>query len=167
MTDLDKTRSDPKGQLWDQLEDVRAVMLGSPDPTQHMQPMAPMVARDEEKIWFYTKRSSDLAKAVAGSSGKVHMCVVGEDDDYHACLHGTLTLSDSKAHIDRFWSSVVAAWFEHGKDDPELVMLCFEPTHARAWGSADNSFRFGWEIAKANMTDSVPDVGVTADIAFN
>lgn len=163
MADLKQAETDPKKQLWDQIDDVRAVMLGIPSTGQHMQPMAPMAAREENRIWFFTRRDSDLVKALG--SGKAHMCLVSDDHDYHACVSGTLSENRSTQHIERYWSPVIAAWFD-GKDDPRMTMLELTPDHAAIWASSDSSMRFGWEIAKANLSDSEPDVGVHTEFAM-
>ncbi|WP_306120612.1 MULTISPECIES: pyridoxamine 5'-phosphate oxidase family protein [unclassified Roseitalea] len=166
MADIQKTRNDPKGQLWEAIEDSHAVMLGSPDHTQHMQPMAPMVARDEEAIWFFTKTDTDLVEAVGDSGGLVHLCVVGKDHDYHACLRGHLTRHMDQAHVDRFWSPMVEAWYEQGKDDPRMTMLRFVPADAEIWASTDSTLKFGWEIARANVSSHEPEVGYKTAITF-
>jgi len=163
MANLTTTKEDPKKQLWDFIEEARAVMLGVPATGMHMQPMAPQAAREENAIWFYTRRSSDLVKAAG--AGKAHLCLIGADHDYHACLSGRLSMMHSRQHIDRFWSPVIAAWFD-GKDDPDLIMLVFLPDDAQIWASSDSSFRFGWEIAKANLSGGEPDLGVYTHITW-
>lgn len=163
MADLKEVKTDPKKQLWDEIEDVRAVMLGIPSTGQHMQPMAPLAAREENRVWFFTRKDSDLVRAAG--AGKAHMCLVSDDQDYHACISGTLVENKSQQHVDRFWSPVVSAWFD-GKDDPQMTMLELVPDHAAVWASSDSSMRFGWEIAKANLTDSEPDVGVHTEFVM-
>lgn len=165
MVDLTKTKEDPRTQLWDQIEKVYGIMVGSPDHTQHMQPMSPQVARDEQKIWFFTSVETDLLKAVRSRPADVHVCVIGKDHDYHACLRGSLVENRSREHVDRFWSSVVDAWYPDGKDDPKMTMLCFTPKDAKIWASSGSSIGFGWALAKAQLTDKEPDVGV--DVAIN
>lgn len=165
MADMSKARTDPKGQLWEALEDVTAVMLGSTDHHQHMQPMAPLLARDEGAIWFFTGADTELARTLGAQGGSVHVCLVGKDHDYHACLRGHLSVQRSAEHIERFWSPMAEAWFS-GKDDPNLTMLRFKPEHAEVWASTDSRVRFGWEIAKANLTDAEPDVGYKTEISF-
>jgi general stress protein 26 len=164
MADLKETRTDPEGQLWEMIESVNAVMLGS-GGDEHMQPMSPNVARDEKRIWFFTNRNTDIARAAA-SSPHVHLCVVGADHDYHACLRGTLEQTDSPAHVERFWNAVSGAWFD-GKDDPDLTMLVFTPTEAAIWASTSSSVRFGWEIFASNVSEErKPDMGERANISF-
>lgn len=97
--------------------------------------------------------------AEVGSGATAHFCIIGKNHDYHACLSGPIVQSHSREIIDRFWNPMVAAWFEGGKDDPELTLLQFTPNSADVWASTGNALAFGWEIAKANMTDAEPDVG--------
>jgi general stress protein 26 len=164
MADLDKTRSAAVEQLWDELDKVHAGMLGVEGSGQHMQPMAPQLDPEGRRIWFFSRDDSDLARA-AGSGAKAHFCVIGEDHDYHACLSGALRQNRDQARIDAFWSPVVAAWFEGGKADPALTLLELELSDAAIWASS-NPIRFGWEIAKANVTEGEPDVGVRTHVRF-
>jgi general stress protein 26 len=163
MSNIDRARTDPTGQFWDELDGVHMVMLGSPDHAQHMQPMAPQSARAEKAIWFYTKVNSDIAKAAA-NGGMVHMCLV--TDDYQACIDGDLSTSHSREHIERYWSSMVEAWFPGGKDDPELTMLRLTPRSGAIWASTGSKLVFGWEIAKAITKGEEPDVGYSTHVTF-
>ena len=90
MADIEKLKNNPKEQLFKHLDDVHMVMLGSPDREQHMQPMAPELDEETGTIWFYTRKSSDLVKALGDKEDDVHMCVV--EQDYQACLMGSLSV---------------------------------------------------------------------------
>jgi general stress protein 26 len=163
MSTIEKAKTDPIAQLWDKIDKVHMVMLGSPDHAHHMQPMAPQSDREDQAIWFYTRTDSDIAKAAA-SGGSVHLCLVM--DDYQACLAGDLHTSHSQEHIDRYWSSMVEAWFPQGKSDPHLTMLCFRPASAAIWASTGSTLKFGWEMAKAITTGEEPDVGYKTEVTF-
>lgn len=167
MTDLHKTRHEPIQQLFDVLDDTHAVMTGL-DKTGHgMQPMAPQIDKDRRGIWFFAKRDSEMGAAIAGhGSSRARICVVGPDHDYHACISGAMHEETERSLIDQFWSPPVAAWFEDGKDDENLILLRFDASEADVWASSGSVIRFAWEIAKANMTDEEPDVGETAHIVF-
>lgn len=165
MVDLNQARDNPIDQLWAQIQSVDAVLLGGPDRSQHLQPMAPHPAPAENRIWFYTKRDSDLARS-AESGGAAQLCLVSKSHDYWACLDGTLKEDYSKEHIDRFWSPMTAAWFEGGKDDPKLTLLRFTPSSAAIWASSDSSLKFGWEVLKANVAGGTPDIGIATNVTF-
>ncbi|OLP60274.1 general stress protein [Xaviernesmea oryzae] len=166
MVDLTKTRNDPLQQLWDVVENIHAGMLGVEDSHQHMQPMAPFIEKETNSIWFYTKADTDLVQAVR-TGDRAHFCVIGKDHDYHACLAGPIDEELSREHVDKFWSPLVAAWYdENGKDDPLLTMLRLRIEDVSIWASTGSSVRFGWEIAKANLTNKEPDVGVHTQLTL-
>jgi general stress protein 26 len=35
--------------------------------------------------------------------------------------------------VERLWNPFVAAWYDGGKDDPELRLLRFDPERAQVW----------------------------------
>lgn len=164
MADIEALKNDPEAQLWDHIDDVRFVMLGSPIASQHMQPMAPQVDKKNGTIWFYTNKNSDLVKAIKSSQSNVQMCVT--EKDYQASLYGALIEYYDEAKIDQYWSSMVGAWFNRGKDDPELTMLCFTPHSASIWLSDVNPITFMYEIGRANITKNMPDIGKRTSINF-
>ena len=166
MASLTEAKEAPERQLWDEIDDIHAGMLGIEGSHMHFQPMAPHADRKTSTIWFFTKADTDLVRAVGGGA-KAHFCVVGKSHDYHACLAGRLEVRKDQAKIDEYWSAMTAAWYEHGKDDPQLVLLALRVEDAEIWASTDSSVKFGWEIAKANLNDEkMPDVGVKQHITF-
>lgn len=165
MADLEQTKTNAKRQLFDEIEGATVGMLGVEGSAQHVQPMAPHVDRATGQIWFYTKRDSDLVAAV-GQGKRAHLIIMSTDGDYQASCRGTLVQDYDLEARDQFWSSLVAAWFEDGKDDPNLTMLRFTPHDAAVWASSGNALTFGWEIVKANLTSAMPDTGERAHVTF-
>ncbi len=165
MADISKTKTDPLQQLWDVLGDIHAGMLGVEESRQHMQPMAPFVEKESNSIWFFTRTDSDLIKA-ARTGNRAHFCVISKDHDYHACLAGAIDEVKSREHIDKYWSAPVAAWFEGGKDDPSLTMLQLKLDDVAIWASTNSTLKFGWEIAKANLTGKEPELGYHTQISL-
>jgi general stress protein 26 len=165
MADISKTKTDPLQQLWDVLGDVHAGMLGVEESGQHMQPMAPFVEKESNSIWFFTRTDSDLIKA-ARTGNRAHFCIISKDHDYHACLAGAIDEVKSREHIDKYWSAPVAAWFEGGKDDPSLTMLQLKLDDVAIWASTNSTLKFGWEIAKANLTGKEPELGYHTQISL-
>jgi len=167
MTDLHKTRHEPIEQLFDILDDTHAVMLGLDETGHSMQPMAPQVDEDKRGIWFFAKHDSEMGGAIAnGPASRARICAISPDHDYHACISGTMSEEADRGLIDKFWSPAVAAWFEDGKDDANLMLLRFDAAEADIWASSGSVIRFAWEIAKANLTDEEPDVGEKTHVVF-
>ena len=158
MTDdlTDKARMEAR--LWREIEKARFGMLGLADGSQGFQPMTAFVESEDGRIWFYSKTGSDLARAVQGG-GEAMLIVQARDQEFQACLRGPIEPRLDRGRIDRWWSPAVAAWYPGGKDDPELILLCFEPQGAEIWVSERGPLKFAWEISRANAERREPDLG--------
>lgn len=168
MADLSKFETEPKLQLLDEIKGARCVMLGSPVASEHMQPMAPQIDKTAIKtveeggataIYFFSDNTSDLGKAVIKNPGaRVMATHIGSD--YQACVEGTIyPVTNDPALIERFWNPIAASWYPGGKTDSKMLMLKFVPITAAVWASTGNPLKFVYETAKANLTDTLPDVG--------
>jgi general stress protein 26 len=166
MSDLDLARSDPEALLWRELDGVHAGMLEIEGSGQHLQPMAHQADRERHRLWFFTKRDTDLYRAISPGS-RAHFAIMSKAQDFHACIMGPIREEMDRAALEKHWNAHVAAWFKGGKDDPELVMLALDMEHARIWASTKNTLSYAWEITKANVNeDAVPHVGVRSDVPF-
>ncbi|CAN5764107.1 pyridoxamine 5'-phosphate oxidase family protein [soil metagenome] len=166
MSDLDLARRDPEQLLWQQLGEAHAGMLGLEGSGQHLQPMAHFADKAGRRLWFLTKRDSDLFQSLE-ESARAHFVIISKAHDFHSCMTGPIHEEANGAFLDEIWNSHAAAWFEGGKDDPDLVMVALDLQHARIWASTKNTLAYAWEIAKANaMEETTPDVGVRAEVNF-
>ena len=55
-----------------------------------------------------------------------------------ATVHGNLILDNDREAIDRLWNRYVAAWYEGGKDDPNLALLRLNADRAEIWLDASS-----------------------------
>lgn len=152
-------RAELKKRLYREINHVRTGMLGlAGEPIRHLQPMTAFCEEEGGPIWFFAREDSDIARE-AGAAHAAMFCLMTKDHDFIACVSGSLGVDSDPGKVDRYWNPVVAAWFPEGKDDPTLCLLKFEPDDAEVWISHANPIRFGFEIAKANMTKSLPNMG--------
>ena len=157
MADLD--RKDIETKLWKTLEDERMGMLGLVgEGGGHFHPMTAFCEKDLATIWFFTRRDSELVRRLV-QGGKAMFNLVAKDRGLWACMSGVVTEQHDAARIDKYWGPVVSAWFPEGKDDPELTLLRLDADDAEVWISEKGPIRFAFEIAKANLTDTEPNVG--------
>ncbi|GGC95373.1 pyridoxamine 5'-phosphate oxidase family protein [Aquisalinus flavus] len=166
MTDTEMTRKHPEKQFWDELEDVHAVMLGLLCNRDHMQPMAPFADPENGKVWFFSRKSNDLVTE-CGAECTAHFTFVADHNNYYASAKGRLRRSGNVDKVEEYWSPVVAAWYEHGKDDPDIALMELTLEDAAMWSTTGNALKFGWEIAKANIRDEKqPDLGERNRVVF-
>lgn len=165
MADTDRTETDARGQLFDQLDDVRAGMLGVEGSGQHMQPMTHYFDRDTGELWFITSTDTDLVRAV-GQGSTAHFCVQSTSQDYYACLSGPIHQSQDEVKLDEIWTAVAAAFFEDGREDVKICLLHMPLREAAIWSSPGNPLMFGFEVLRANMGDGTADAGTHKVINF-
>jgi general stress protein 26 len=90
-------------------------------------------------LWIFSAKDTDLV----GELGPSHAALVhfaSKGHDLFAAIEGRLVVDNDPAAIDRLWNPYVAAWFEGGKDDPNLQLLRFEPDHAQIWLNENSIF---------------------------
>lgn len=164
----DVTPAEAEKEFWKSLKDSDTGMLGLDQPGYHHQPMTGFGEADLGAIWFFTRADTDLARDVAagGQGGGVRgmFCYQAKDQKVQACLHGVLSIDRDQARIDKYWNPVVAAWYPDGKDDPNLTLIRFDGEDGRVWVSKGGVIGFGYQVLKANLTGSTPDVGGVSDV---
>ena len=151
-------------EFWKHLKDSNTGMLGLDQPGYHSQPMTAFREEETGTIWFFSRNDSDLARDAAIPDQSAMFTYASKDQEVWACIHGTLSVSHDQERIDRFWNPVVAAWYPEGKDDPHLTLLRFDADDGQIWLSKKGPVKFMYEIAKANLTKSIPDVGGVAKV---
>ena len=156
--------TDIKKELRDRLEDTNVGMLSAGSA-----PAVPMSHYYEEDdptgaLWFITAKTTDLAQAAVTATPSTFI-VCAKDESLYTRIEGTLSLSEDKAKLDEIWSAMAAAWFEEGKEDPDVQLMRFDPREAEVWLTG-NSAKFMYEIAKANMAETTPDVGEHGTVRF-
>src|ERR1700744_6450471 len=135
MEDFMPTPQELETKFWKALRSDMTMMLGLQGVSDgHTRPMTAQLDGDQDRgpIWFFGSTDTHLvqsmedgSRAIATFSTKGH--------DLFASVHGTLTLDNDRAVIDRLWNRHVAAWYEGGKDDPKLALLRLDAERAEIW----------------------------------
>ncbi|MGZ9098371.1 MAG: pyridoxamine 5'-phosphate oxidase family protein [Brevundimonas sp.] len=168
MADTILSAADAEAEFWKHLKSSNTGMLGLDQPGYHSQPMTAFREEETGTIWFFTRDDTDLARDAALPDQSAMFTYGSKDQEVWACIHGTLSVSPrDPALIDKYWNPILAAWYPGGKDDPHLTMLRFDADDGRIWVSKQGPVRFFYEVAKANLTKTLPDVGGAVDVNLN
>lgn len=118
-----------RGKFWKSLAESPYVFLQLDGVAQSAVPMAPQLDKDADSaIWFFTHTKSDFVRL-----GPATATFQGEDHKMFARFHGTLVKEDSQERFDHFWNNFVKAWYDGGKDDPDIVFLRMNLGEAEIW----------------------------------
>ena len=120
-------------KFWKALKSDRTMMLGLVGVEEsHTRPMTAQVEGDHGPIFFFTSTESSLVENL-GENSRAVAAFAAKGHDLFASVHGSVAVHNDRATIDRLWNTFVAAWYEHGKDDPKLVLLRFDADRAEIW----------------------------------
>lgn len=134
-----EVRRDLEAKLWKALGSSSPfVMLGLQGvEDSRTRPMTVQIDGEGagRKIYFFADRRESLVEGL----GQSHRAIASFQDKGHdifAHIHGNLVVDNDRAVIDRLWNSMIAPWYEGGKDDPNLVLLRFDTETANVWENA-------------------------------
>jgi general stress protein 26 len=127
--------------MWETLDDSPFVMVSLDGVDQsHAQPMTAQIDEDfQNKFYFFSNKQNRLVDGLSQSNQCV-VNIVGKGHGLFACVHGQLAIDTDRAIVDKLWSPIAATWYEHGKEDPDLVLLRFDLAHAEIWNASTGSF---------------------------
>ncbi len=151
-------------KLWKALSSDRIVMLGLDGAESgHTRPMTAQTEGEKSPLWFFTGKDNQIVKRL-GTAQRATATFTAKGHDLFASLQGTLHQHNDRATIDRLWNRFVAAWYEGGKEDPNLALLRFEATQAEIWEN-ENSLIAGVKMLigadpKKDAQDKVANVSL-------
>jgi general stress protein 26 len=128
-----------EAKFWKALKSDMTMMLGiSGVDESHTRPMTAQLEGEEGgPIWFFTATDNDLVQQLAGNDRAI-ATFASKDHNLFATVHGNLRVDTDRAVIDRLWNRFVAAWYEGGKDDPNLALLRLDPDAGQVWADASS-----------------------------
>lgn len=120
-----------KTKFWKAMADSSFVMLQLDNDPASAVPMTAQLDKDaNSSIWFYTQKGSSFAQL-----GAVTATFESKDHEIFARFHGRLSIEPSRERFDQFWSNFVEAWYDGGKDDPDMLFLRMDLGAAEIWNS--------------------------------
>jgi general stress protein 26 len=127
-----------EAKFWKALESDMTVMLGLDGVEDgHARPMTAQLDGERSPIWFFTAKDNAIVQNL-GKGNRAIATFASKGHDIFATIHGSLSLDNNPATIDRLWNRYVAAWFEGGKQDPKLALLRLDPERAEIWMDASS-----------------------------
>jgi general stress protein 26 len=128
------TPQELEAKFWKSLKSDMTMMLGLNGLEDgHARPMTAQFEDDHGPIWFFTAKDTALVHELNGGDHRAIATFTAKGHDLFAAVHGTLTIDNDRATIDRLWNRFVAAWYEGGKDDPKLALLRLDCERAEIW----------------------------------
>lgn len=135
-----------------QLRDAKWVMLTTAlaDGRLLSHPMTPQEVTDDADVWFFVGLQGEQADALRDRDGHVNLAV--SEAGAWLSVAGRAEFVDDRAKIDELWDGEVSAYFEGGKDDPNLGLLRVTGESAQFWGLPGGKVSALAQMVKAKVT---------------
>ena len=122
-------------KFWKAIKSDRTIMIGLAGVEDGLgQPMTAQLDEDAQSgpLYIFTAKDTDLVQAM-GERAPATAHFASKGHDLFANFEGELSAVNDRELIERLWNPFVAAWFEGGKDDPNLQLLRFDAGRAHIW----------------------------------
>jgi len=121
-------------------------------------PMTVQQVDDDGNFWFFSSRSSHKNHEVLNDS-RVQLLFANTSASEYLTVNGTATVSDDRKKIAEIWSPMAKAWFQEGKDDPDLTLIKVKPESAHYWEPKQNKMVTLFKMAASAVSGKDMDIG--------
>jgi general stress protein 26 len=95
-------------------------------------PMTLQETDDNGNLWFISSETSNKNFEIK-EDRRVQLFFMNNDDAQYLSVYGVASVYKDKATIEEKWSAMAKAWFEEGKDDPNVSIIRVEPKETYYW----------------------------------
>src|SRR5690606_37820210 len=114
-------------------------------------PMAVQEIDDRGNLWLISPGSSQKNEDIR-QDDKVQLLFSHPGDSKFMSVSGTADIYRDRAKIEEIWTPMAKAWFEQGKDDPDVTIIAVHPREAYYWDTKDGKLVSLFKIAAAAVT---------------
>lgn len=106
---------------------------------------------DDGTLWFISRRDSEKNRQVNDGS-PVYLMYMDTGKQHYLTLSGTASVMVDKQKTEELWSPFIKAWFDGGKDDPDLTLIRVTPEEGHYWDTKSGKLVYLIKVAIAAMT---------------
>ena len=154
-------QTDTTSKLWELIKNIKYGMFTANHGNGHLhsRPMTTL-NRDEKGgvLWFFMSRTGEPALDIE-STPEVNVSYSDPGRDAYVSVSGTARIVNDPAMKNALWSPLAQAWFSGGVGDPDLALIAVTINHAEYWDVKTNKATKIYEMAKAAMTGTRPNIG--------
>src|SRR5690554_3196650 len=113
---------------------------------------------DDGNLWFLFSSHSETYQNLQKDN---HVSALYSDiNNYNfLSINGIAEVSTDKGRIEEYWSKMVEAGFEKGKEDPNIRILKVIPLEAHYWDNKSNKLVTFFKVAVSAVSGQNLDIG--------
>lgn len=121
-------------------------------------PMGVQEVDSEGNLWFISSRTSNKNFEI-GQDDRVQLLFSKPGDNEYLSVFGFAEIFRDKHTIESLWTPIAKAWFEEGKNDPDVTIIKVTPQDAYYWDSDTGKIVSFLKAAAAAIIGTKPDMG--------
>lgn len=129
----------------------------------HAIPMSRQEVDENGDIWFLLSSESETHQNLQRNT-RLSLLYADVSNYNFLSINGTGEISRDKARIEKYWSNIVAAWFEQGREDPRIRVLKVTPEDAHYWDNKSNKLVTFLKVAASAVSGQQMDIGREGDL---
>jgi general stress protein 26 len=126
-------------------------------------PMSTQDVDDEGNFWFFSPKSSNKNEEI-DEDPDVQLLYSNSGNSEYLSVYGIAEVIRDRSKVDELWSPIVKAWFNEGKNDPELTLIRVRPSNAYYWDTKNNKMVQLIKIAAGAIAGKTMDDGIEGQI---
>lgn len=126
----------------------------------------PMGVREVDEfgnLWFLSAQSSNKNFEIEHDD-RVQLFFAKNSDVHFLSVFGRATIYRDQSKVDDIWTPIAKAWFEEGKNDPDVSVIKVTPEEAYYWDTKNGKIIETIKIAFSALTGIHSDSGVQGNI---
>ena len=145
-------------ELKSKIKSIRFAMFTTVDEQGHLVscPMTNQEMDAEGNLWFFTSSETDLWEHIAAHP-EVNLSFAEPEDNVYVSVSGRAERVVDRDKIKEMWNPAVQAWFPHGSDDPQAMLVRVVSNSAEYWDSTASTMVQMYKMAKAVLTGTTPE----------
>ena len=138
--------------------DIGMVISRNKNNDLHIVPISRQEVDEQGNIWMLISAESHLHQNLQENS-QVDIAYSHLGDYNFLSVSGKAIISRDQARIDKYWNKMMDAWFEKGKEDPDIRVLKVETSDAHYWDNKTNKLITFFKVAASAITGAKMDIG--------
>jgi general stress protein 26 len=122
-------------------------------------PMSVQEVDDQGNLWFISSANSNKNFEIL-KDNQVQLFFANNSSSQYLSVYGTASIYKDQAIIDELWSPIAKAWFEEGKNDPNVTVIKVTPSDAYYWDTKDGKIISLIKMAGSAILGTTSDIGV-------
>ncbi len=122
-------------------------------------PMGVQEVDESGNLWFISSNSSNKNFEI-NEDNRVQLLFSQPSDSEFLSVYGVATIYNDQSTIEEVWSPMAKAWFEDGKQDPDVSVIRVTPSDAYYWDTKNGKTITLLKIAASAITGAKSDGGI-------